>query len=167
MASCRDLKTGEPHWQERLFDENVKVSPVAGDGKVYFLSGRGSCVVAKAGRKFKVLARNELKEDTSPRRPLATANCSSEPERSSTAWPMWPIDGLGGMTVIAERGQSFAATPSLASEPGRQRHVERSELPPPVLSGSVRTREVEVHLDRSGVAVEEPDALDDGGARGG
>ena len=28
MASCLNLKTGEALWQERLFTENVKVSPV-------------------------------------------------------------------------------------------------------------------------------------------
>ena len=33
-ASCLDLKTGEARWQERLFSDNVKVSPVVADGKV-------------------------------------------------------------------------------------------------------------------------------------
>ena len=64
MASCLDLKTGEPQWQERLFTDNVKVSPVAADGRVYFQSGQSQCVVVKAGRKFEVLARNTLKEST-------------------------------------------------------------------------------------------------------
>ena len=64
MASCVDLKTGEPHWQERLFSANVKVSPVAGDGKVYFLNGQGNCYVVKAAPKLEVLATNELKEAT-------------------------------------------------------------------------------------------------------
>jgi len=64
MASCLDLKTGEPRWQERLFTENVKVSPVAAAGRVYFTSGRGNTVVVAAGPKFEVLSRNELNEDT-------------------------------------------------------------------------------------------------------
>lgn len=64
MASCLDLKTGEPQWQERLFSDNVKVSPVFGDGRVYFQSGQSQCVVVAAGRKFEVLARNALKEST-------------------------------------------------------------------------------------------------------
>ncbi|MDB6032953.1 MAG: hypothetical protein JWM16_3291 [Verrucomicrobiales bacterium] len=63
-ASCLDLKTGEPLWQERLFSSNVKVSPVAGDGKVYFLSGQGNCTVVKAGDKFEVLSKNDLNEST-------------------------------------------------------------------------------------------------------
>lgn len=64
MASCVDLKTGEPRWQERLFTANVKVSPVAADGKIYFLSGQGNCYVVKAGSKFELLATNEFKEAT-------------------------------------------------------------------------------------------------------
>ena len=63
-ASCLDLKTGEVHWQERLFSENVKVSPVAGDGKVYFMSGQGNCHVVRASTKFELLAKNELGEPT-------------------------------------------------------------------------------------------------------
>ena len=64
MASCLDLKTGEPHWQERLFKENVKVSPIAGDGKVYFTSGQGNCVVVKAAPTLEILATNELRAAT-------------------------------------------------------------------------------------------------------
>jgi outer membrane protein assembly factor BamB len=64
IASCIDLKTGQQHWQERLFSANVKVSPVAGDGKVYFLNGQGNCYVVKAAPKLDVLATNELKEAT-------------------------------------------------------------------------------------------------------
>jgi outer membrane protein assembly factor BamB len=63
-ASCLDVKTGEVHWQERLFSENVKVSPVAGDGKLYFTSGRGNCHVVRASTKFELLAKNELNEST-------------------------------------------------------------------------------------------------------
>lgn len=63
-ASCLDLKTGEPLWQERLFSDNVKVSPVVGGGHVYFLSGQGNCTVVAANGKFEVQARNELKEYT-------------------------------------------------------------------------------------------------------
>ena len=64
MASCLDVKTGEPYWQDRLFSANVKVSPVAGDGKIYFMSGQGSCAVVKAAAKLEVLATNDLNETT-------------------------------------------------------------------------------------------------------
>lgn len=64
IASCLDAKTGEAHWQERLFTANVKVSPVAGDGKVYFLNGQGNCTVVRASTKLETLATNELNETT-------------------------------------------------------------------------------------------------------
>jgi outer membrane protein assembly factor BamB len=64
IASCVDVKTGEPHWQERVFSANVKVSPVAGDGKVYFMSNKGNCAVVIADPTFKVLARNQLNDAT-------------------------------------------------------------------------------------------------------
>ena len=64
MASCLDLKTGTPHWQERLFSANVKVSPVAAEGRIYFTSGQANCYVVKASEKFELLATNELNEYT-------------------------------------------------------------------------------------------------------
>ena len=64
MASCLDLKTGESLWQERLFTDNVKVSPVAAEGRIYFTSGQGNCVVVKSAPKLEILARNEWKEET-------------------------------------------------------------------------------------------------------
>lgn len=64
MASCLNLKTGEALWQERLFTENVKVSPVVAAGRVYFTSGRGNTAVVAATPKFELLSRNELNEDT-------------------------------------------------------------------------------------------------------
>jgi outer membrane protein assembly factor BamB len=64
MASCLNLKTGEPFWQERLFDANVKVSPVAGDGKVYFISGQANCLVLKASDRLEILSTNDLAEAT-------------------------------------------------------------------------------------------------------
>jgi outer membrane protein assembly factor BamB len=64
IASCLDLKTGQAHWQERIFSANVKVSPVAGDGKIYFMNGQGNCTVVTAAPKLEVLATNELNEPT-------------------------------------------------------------------------------------------------------
>ena len=64
MASCLDLKTREPHWQERLFSSNVKVSPVAADGKIYSMSGQGNCAVIKSSDRLEILATNEFNEPT-------------------------------------------------------------------------------------------------------
>lgn len=63
MAQCVDLRSGEAYWQERLFVENTKVSPVAADGRVYILNGRGNCTVVKAAKEFEILAQNDLNED--------------------------------------------------------------------------------------------------------
>lgn len=62
MASCLDLKSGEPYWQERLFSQNVKVSPVAADGHIYFSSGEGECKVVRASKSFEILHSNDLDE---------------------------------------------------------------------------------------------------------
>ena len=64
MASCLDLASGESHWQERLFAENVKVSPVAADGHVYFTTGRANTKVVKASTEFEVVAENRLDDET-------------------------------------------------------------------------------------------------------
>jgi outer membrane protein assembly factor BamB len=63
-ASCLDLKTGEPRWQERLTTTNVKVSPVAADGKVYFMNNQSNCIVVQASPKLQILSTNELNEPT-------------------------------------------------------------------------------------------------------
>jgi outer membrane protein assembly factor BamB len=60
-ASCLDAKTGKVYWQERL-GGNYSASPLAADGKVYFQSEDGVGTVIEAGREFKKLARNALKE---------------------------------------------------------------------------------------------------------
>jgi len=64
MASCLDLATGKAHWQERLFAENVKVSPVAADGHIYFTTGRANTKVVKASEQFEVVAENRLDDET-------------------------------------------------------------------------------------------------------
>lgn len=64
MASCLDPKTGEARWQERLFTENVKVSPVAADGRVFFTSGQANTVVVRAAPTLEILSRNVWNEET-------------------------------------------------------------------------------------------------------
>ena len=53
------MKTGERVWQIRL-DGVFFASPVAADGKIYFLSQTGETIVVKAGRTPSILARNDL-----------------------------------------------------------------------------------------------------------
>ncbi len=63
IASCVDAKTGSVHWNERL-KGNFSASPIYADGKVYFQNETGVGFVVKAGRKFELLAENDLKEKT-------------------------------------------------------------------------------------------------------
>jgi outer membrane protein assembly factor BamB len=59
ILSAVDAKNGERLWQERV-GGTFSASPIAGDGKVYFVSEGGETIVIKAGRTFEVIARNRL-----------------------------------------------------------------------------------------------------------
>ena len=61
VLTTADAKTGERVWQMRL-DGVFFASPVAADGKVYFVSQTGETVVVKAGREPAILSRNDLGE---------------------------------------------------------------------------------------------------------
>ncbi len=63
IANCYDAKTGKLHWRERL-GGNFKASPVAADGKVYFLNLDGKCTVVAVKPKFEELASNEIGDTT-------------------------------------------------------------------------------------------------------
>jgi outer membrane protein assembly factor BamB len=56
---CVDARTGERIWQERM-EGIFSASPVAGDGKVYFVSETGATIVLRAGRTPEVLAINDI-----------------------------------------------------------------------------------------------------------
>jgi len=64
VAMCFDTFTGKQHWKERI-GGNFKASPVAADGKVYFLDQKGVCTVVAASDKFEVLATNTIEDETS------------------------------------------------------------------------------------------------------
>ena len=59
IVSAVDAKNGERLFQERV-GGTFSASPIAGDGKVYFVSEGGETIVIKAGRTFELLARNTL-----------------------------------------------------------------------------------------------------------
>jgi outer membrane protein assembly factor BamB len=63
VASCLDARTGKVHWSERLGGA-FSASPVAAEGRLYFLNEEGTCYVVAAGTEFKLLATNELGERT-------------------------------------------------------------------------------------------------------
>ena len=61
VAKCLKAATGEVIWRERLGDR-YSASPVWADGKIYFLSEKGTTTVIQEGTEFKVFAENELNE---------------------------------------------------------------------------------------------------------
>jgi outer membrane protein assembly factor BamB len=63
VAQCRDARTGELKWRERL-PGDYKASPLAAAGRVYYLNLAGLCTVVAAGPKFEKLAENKLAADT-------------------------------------------------------------------------------------------------------
>ena len=48
-------------WQERV-EGIFSASPVAADGKIYFVSETGETIVVRSGRQPSVIARNDLGE---------------------------------------------------------------------------------------------------------
>src|SRR5439155_1898453 len=64
VAQCFDARSGEFLWKERLAAGDYKASPVAADGKVYFLNRKGVCTVVRAGPKFEKLAENRVADET-------------------------------------------------------------------------------------------------------
>ena len=56
-----DAKDGSRVWQQRI-DGVFSASPVAADGKIYFVSENGETIVVRAGRTPEVLSRNDLGE---------------------------------------------------------------------------------------------------------
>lgn len=91
IMSCRDLSDGRLVYQERLgASGGYYASPVAGDGKVYAASDRGTVTVIRAGDQFEVLSRNDLGE------------------------PIMATPALGGGTVYIRTAQwlyAFGPTP--------------------------------------------------------
>ena len=59
----RLARTGEVRYRQRL-EGKFTASAVAGDGKVYVTNEDGTTFVLRAGPKFELLSRNELKEYT-------------------------------------------------------------------------------------------------------
>lgn len=59
ILSAVDAANGQRLWQERV-NGIFSASPIAGDGKVYFVSEAGETIVLKAGRTFEIVSRNKL-----------------------------------------------------------------------------------------------------------
>ena len=63
IARAFSAATGELRWTERLGGD-FKASPLAADGKIYFLNTSGLCTVVSASETFQKLAENRLEDGT-------------------------------------------------------------------------------------------------------
>jgi outer membrane protein assembly factor BamB len=63
IARCLDTGTGRVQWKERLKGE-YRASPVAADGRIYFLNTKGLTTVVAASPRFNRLAENQLDAET-------------------------------------------------------------------------------------------------------
>jgi outer membrane protein assembly factor BamB len=62
IAQCLDAKTGAAKWEEHLPGDH-KASPLAVEGRVYFVSLNGTCTVVSAAPKYEKLAENRLEDE--------------------------------------------------------------------------------------------------------
>ena len=63
IARCIDLPTGHLQWKQRL-KGGYKASPLAADGRIYFLSIDGTCTIISASPRFDKLLENKLDDET-------------------------------------------------------------------------------------------------------
>lgn len=63
IARCFDARTGHLQFKERL-KGNYKASPVACEGRIFFLNTSGLCTVITATNRFERLAENQLSDET-------------------------------------------------------------------------------------------------------
>jgi len=59
VANCLDASNGQKHWTNRI-GGNHSASPLYGDGKIYCFSEQGVSSVFLPGKKFQLLAKNQL-----------------------------------------------------------------------------------------------------------
>jgi outer membrane protein assembly factor BamB len=63
IARCLEAATGRLYWKERLKGE-YRASPLAADGRIYFLNEQGLTTVVSAEKKFNRLVENPLDDET-------------------------------------------------------------------------------------------------------
>jgi outer membrane protein assembly factor BamB len=63
IATCLGAKDGKQHWQKRI-GGNHSASPLAADGRIYFLSEEGESTVIAPGTEYRELAKNSIDERT-------------------------------------------------------------------------------------------------------
>jgi outer membrane protein assembly factor BamB len=64
IARCFDATSGNLKWKERLAGGNYKASPLAAEGRIFFLNTDGLCTVVSAAPRFDKLTENQLDDET-------------------------------------------------------------------------------------------------------
>lgn len=62
VLTCYDTANGEQIYRERIGGESYTASPIASDGRLFFVSEQGEVRVVKAGPEFQLLAVNKLED---------------------------------------------------------------------------------------------------------
>lgn len=60
VINCYDVKAGKDLWKDRISTARVSASPVAAEGKVYFINESGQVIVVEPGKELKVVAKNTV-----------------------------------------------------------------------------------------------------------
>ena len=60
VGICLDARTGEKYYEERVYAQTYRASPVAANGRIIFTARDGTFSVLKAGKTLEVLAKNKL-----------------------------------------------------------------------------------------------------------
>lgn len=63
FATCLDARTGKQHYSERV-EGAYSASPTFAEGRIYITNENGKTTVLAPGKKFKVLAQNDVDEKT-------------------------------------------------------------------------------------------------------
>ncbi len=63
IARCFDGRLGKLHWKKRLKGK-YKTTPLAAEGRIYFLNQEGLCTVVSASSRYDRLAENQLDDTT-------------------------------------------------------------------------------------------------------
>lgn len=69
---CIELKSGKQIYHERTHTVQHRVSPLYADGHIYFCGKDGVCTVVKAGRKFEIVASNDMQGEPITASPIVS-----------------------------------------------------------------------------------------------
>jgi outer membrane protein assembly factor BamB len=64
IAQCLAARTGKLRWKERLAAGSYRASPIAAEGRIYFLNTAGLTTVVSAAAKFEKLSENKVDDAT-------------------------------------------------------------------------------------------------------